>query len=149
MSRVITRCTHTEAAAWHALRAALWPDTAADQHAAEIAQQLRDDERFAAWVALIGMQPVGLAEVALRADYVNGTATSPVLFLEGLYVVPAARRRGVARALAAAAADWGRARNCREFASDTPIDNRASQAVHRALGFAETERVVYFRQWLA
>ncbi|HEV7577554.1 MAG TPA: hypothetical protein VGO85_16095 [Caldimonas sp.] len=30
------------------------------------------------------------------------------------------------------------------LASDTPIDNAASEAAHRALGFAESERVVFF-----
>ena len=144
----VKRCTGNDAAAWHALRAALWPDTPAAEHAQEIAQQLADSDRLAAWIASINTQPVGLAEVALRSDYVNGTETSPVLFLEGLYVVPAARRRGVARALVGAAAAWGRVQGCCEFASDAQIDNAASHALHRALGFAETERVVYFRQLL-
>src|SRR6185312_11027041 len=37
----------------------------------------------------------------------------------------------------------------REIGSDTPLDNRASQDAHRGWGFAETERVVYFRKGLA
>ncbi len=32
--------------------------------------------------------------------------------------------------------------------SDTPIENEVSQAVHRKLGFAVTERVVYFNKSL-
>ena len=40
-------------------------------------------------------------------DYVNGCTTSPVGFLEGLYVAAAARRQGVARALCDAAEDLG------------------------------------------
>jgi aminoglycoside 6'-N-acetyltransferase I len=32
--------------------------------------------------------------------------------------------------------------------SDTPLANIASQDAHRSWGFAETERVVYFRKGL-
>jgi aminoglycoside 6'-N-acetyltransferase I len=42
-------------------------------------------------------------------------------------------------------ADWGRAQGCSEFASDAELENVDSHAMHRALGFVETERVVYFR----
>ncbi len=91
---------------------------------------------------------IGFAEAAIRQDYVNGCDSSPVLFLEGLFVDPGHRRRGVAGALVAAVADWGRAQGCSEFASDAEIDNLDSHAMHLALGFAETERVVYFRREL-
>ncbi|AZW16199.1 GNAT family N-acetyltransferase [Bordetella hinzii] len=97
----------------------------------------------------LSRRAVGLAEAALRRDYVNGCETSPVAFLEGLYVVPDSRRQGVGAALCAEIERWGREQGCREFASDTALDNHASQALHRRLGFAETERVVFFRKPLA
>jgi aminoglycoside 6'-N-acetyltransferase I len=34
------------------------------------------------------------------------------------------------------------------LASDTPLDNLASQRMHRQLGFEETERIVCYRQML-
>lgn len=76
----------------------------------------------------------------------NGTRSSPVAFLEGLYVVPEARRHGVARVLVEAVEGWARERGCVELASDARIDNRVGRAVHRALGPEETERVVFFRK---
>ena len=66
-------------------------------------------------------------------------------YLEGVYVTPNARRRGVATALIEAVKRWGRAAGCRELASDATLDNDASHAMHRALGFAPTERLVFFR----
>ena len=39
---------------------------------------------------------------------------------------------------------WAKEMDCTELASDALLDNRASHAMHKALGFAETERVVYF-----
>lgn len=132
---------------WLALRRALWPDTPPDSHRRQIADQLAAPGRCAAFTARDAAgRALGLAEVSLRSDHVNGTHTSPVAFLEGLYVLPARRRRGVARALTQAVIDWARTRQCRELASDTTLTNRASRAVHRRLGFGETERVVFFVQ---
>jgi aminoglycoside 6'-N-acetyltransferase I len=106
-------------------------------------------ERFAQFVAYKGSdQAAGFIEVAIRTDYVNGTDSSPVAFLEGIYIVPEARRTGIARALVAIAERWAINRGCREFASDAALENELSHAVHRALGFQETERVVFFRKLL-
>ena len=71
-----------------------------------------------------------------------------VQILQGKAVIEA-RRQGVSRALVAAVAAWGEARELTEFASDAELDNVASHALHAALGFAETERVVCFRRLLA
>ncbi|MDR6144844.1 aminoglycoside 6'-N-acetyltransferase I [Sphingomonas sp. SORGH_AS870] len=125
---------------WLALRAALWGEEAGDP-----ADLPEDDGNF---VALLDGRVIGFAEAAVRRDYVNGCDGSPVLFLEGLYVDPGHRRQGVAGALVAAVADWGRAQGCAEFASDAELANIDSHAMHRALGFVETERVVYFRREL-
>jgi aminoglycoside 6'-N-acetyltransferase I len=59
------------------------------------------------------------------------------------------RRRGIARALVAAAAEWAQSRGCREFGSDALLENEVSHAVHRRLGFQESERVVFFRKELS
>ena len=104
---------------------------------------LADPDRLVL-VAKNGAALAGFAESSLRRDYVNGCATSPVAFVEGLYVVPECRRHGVARALIAAIESWARRQGLRELASDALLDNNASHAMHEALGFTETERVVYF-----
>lgn len=144
----IVSCSPAAQAHWLALRAALWPDAAHDEHRAEMTALLREPHRFGQWLALGGAEAIGLVEASIRHDYVNGTETSPVLFLEGLYVVPQARRRGVAQALVHAAERWGVERGCREFASDASLDNDAGHRWHRAFGLEQTERVVYFRKAL-
>jgi aminoglycoside 6'-N-acetyltransferase I len=58
------------------------------------------------------------------------------------------RRRGVARALTQAAEAWTRTKGCSELASDALLDNEVSHRMHNALGFEETERVVYFHKAL-
>ena len=54
----------------------------------------------------------------------------------------------MARALCAAVETWAKGAGCTEFASDAEIANTVSHRMHLALGFAETERVVYFRKLL-
>jgi aminoglycoside 6'-N-acetyltransferase I len=144
----IAPATRADAGEWCALRSALWPDTSQPEHEEDIGSALADEETFNVMARSSDGKALGFAEATLRHDYVNGTKTSPVVFLEGIYVVPEARGEGVARALVAAIEAWGRDRGCTEFASDAPIGNEASQAMHAALGFEETQRVVYFRKVL-
>lgn len=81
-------------------------------------------------------------------QHVNGTESSPVAFLEGIYVVPEARRTGIAASLVSAVCRWAQNAGCQELASDALLENQVSHAAHRALGFEETERVVFFRKAL-
>lgn len=86
---------------------------------------------------------IGFVELSIRG-YAEGCDTDRIGYLEGWYVAPEWRRRGIGRALVLAAERWAQAQGCREFASDTPLENVASQAAHRALGFIEAERVVCY-----
>ncbi|TXH81221.1 MAG: GNAT family N-acetyltransferase [Rhizobium sp.] len=144
----IERATDDHLEAWVRLRAELWPDDSLEHHRAELAQFCASENAVAFLAIDFAGHIAGFAEATLRQDYVNGCETSPVLFLEGIYVQPENRREGVARALCQAVAAWGREAGCKEFASDALIDNLASHAFHAALGFDETRRVVYFRKLL-
>ena len=142
---VIERCSSLNQPGWLELRLALWPDATADDHRGYMAISLAQPERYLQLMVYDERrQPLGFIEGSIRSDYVNGTASSPVGFVEGVYVVPAWRRKGIARRLFAAIGDWALARGCRELASDALLDNEVSQRAHLALGFRETERVVYF-----
>ena len=146
----IRPATQLDAAAWLRLRHALWPESSESELRAEI------DEFFAGWalepIAVLLAEDdagvaVGMAELSIRS-IVEGCSSGRVAYLEGWYVVPEARRRGVGRALVAAAEAWGRAQGCTEFGSDTQLDNLDSVAAHRALGFTEVEQIRCFRKVL-
>ncbi|MBS0225251.1 MAG: GNAT family N-acetyltransferase [Proteobacteria bacterium] len=147
----LREATSADFHAWGVLRARLWDDSAdmvvADDDMAAAIDPSRPATAFLA-VDDEG-RPFGFIEVALRHDYVNGSESSPVGFVEGWYVDPDWQGRGVGRALVAAAARWTRDRGCSELCSDALIDADASHAAHRACGFEETERVVYFRKSLS
>ncbi len=131
------------------MRMALWPHSGDGVHAAEIAGLIEDAGETVNLIARgADGRALGFAEASLRRDYVNGCKTSPVAFLEGIFVTPEARGTGVARALIEAVEAWGREQGCTEFASDARLENTASHGMHKALGFAETQRVVFFRKVL-
>ncbi|WP_447746670.1 aminoglycoside 6'-N-acetyltransferase [Pseudomonas nicosulfuronedens] len=147
MDMQVRHCEAGDLTDWVDLRLQLWPGDHTEAFFAEARDILEQSQRFGAWLARDEQgRALGLAEASVRSDYVNGTEGAPVLFLEGIHVRADARRQGVARALVSAVEAWGIARGCVDFASDAVLDNTVSHALHRALGFVETERVVYFRK---
>ncbi|MEZ6194798.1 MAG: GNAT family N-acetyltransferase [Planctomycetota bacterium] len=136
-----------EVPSWRAMRGRLWPDET-DDHDEEIARYLAGALLLPA-ITLIarddGAEPLGFAEATVR-PHADGCESDRVVYLEGWYVEPSARRRGVGAALVRAVEDWGRAQGCREFASDTEVETEVSAAAHRALGLKEVGRVIVFRK---
>jgi aminoglycoside 6'-N-acetyltransferase I len=137
-----------DAAAWHAMRQALWPDETGD-HAREIEAFFTGRLRMPLQVLMAVNESgiVGFVELSIR-PYAEGCETDRVAFLEGWYVVPSARRTGIGRALVQAAEEWGRSQGCTEFGSDALLDNDTSLAAHRALGFEEVVQIRCFRKGL-
>ncbi|HEX2165732.1 MAG TPA: GNAT family N-acetyltransferase [Longimicrobiales bacterium] len=88
----------------------------------------------------------GFLELSVR-NYAEG-CTGETPYIESWFVDVDYRGRAVGRALVEAAENWARERGHTELASDTELDNTASQSAHRALGFEEVERTVHFRKSL-
>ena len=93
-------------------------------------------------------RPVGFAQCGLRYDYVEGTETSPVGYLEGIFIEEEYRRKGYAKELLSECEKWAKEKGCKEFASDCEIDNDSSVGFHMALGFAEANRIICFTKAL-
>ncbi|HSW31538.1 MAG TPA: aminoglycoside 6'-N-acetyltransferase [Longimicrobiales bacterium] len=140
----------TDRAEWLRMRRALWPTSDDDEHTREVSGFL---ESAVAPVAVFvadreaGGSLGGFLEMGLRS-YAEGCRSSPVPYIEGWYVDPDLRRRGVGEALVEAAEAWARERGHTEIASDTAPDNEVSLAAHERLGFSVTDRMVCFRKEL-
>ena len=92
--------------------------------------------------------PVGFAQCLLRSDYVEGTETSPVGYLEGIFIVEGCRHRGYAKELLKECEKWAKDKGCKEFASDCEIDNMDSFRFHMAMNFTEANRIICFTKKL-
>jgi|SRR6185503_17573238 aminoglycoside 6'-N-acetyltransferase I len=143
----VRSATSSDSEAWVRMRCALWPDDADAWHRQEVSRFFAGElrEPLETLIAVDGSAAVGFAELSIR-PYAEDCVTDRVAYLEGWYVVPESRRRGVGRALVEAAEEWARAQGCAEFASDALLDNHVSAAAHTALGFLETVQLRCFRK---
>ena len=125
------------------LACGLWPHHTQDAMRAEMAETLEmPDAAF--FLAFAEKTSVGFAQCQLRHDYVEGTDSSPVGYLEGIYVLPGHRRQGIAKALLSACESWAKSMGCREFASDCELTNKDSLRFHLNVGFREANRIICF-----
>ncbi len=95
-----------------------------------------------------GDAAVGFAQCQLRHDYVEGTDSSPVGYLEGIFVEEAYRNKGYAKELLKQCEAWAKDMGCTEFASDCELENVGSLAFHMKMGFEEANRVICFTKRL-
>lgn len=125
----------------------LWPEHAPSDLLEEMSV-LFNQGKVVFFLALEEDTAVGFAQCQLRYDYVEGTDSSPVGYLEGIYVKEEHRAQGIAKALVAACEDWARNQGCREFASDCELDNEQSLRFHLKAGFREANRIICFTKAL-
>ena len=123
----------------------MWEDNTVDALEAEFADLVRRDDA-AAFIRYADDQPIGFAQCGLRRDYVEGTDSTPVGYLEGIFVKAEYRNRGFARELLSACENWAKNLGCTEFASDCELDNTLSLKFHMAVGFTEANRIICFRK---
>ncbi len=146
---IIQRLSESYLEAFARLTLELWPDCYFDAEY-ENAKQLLQSPKDAIFIAHNERGVlIAFAIWSLRDDYVEGTNSSPVGYLEGIYVNPAYRKSGIARQLVNAGAAWCKTKGCIEMASDAELGNLTSHAFHQSLGFEEVNRIVCFRKDLA
>jgi GNAT superfamily N-acetyltransferase len=131
------------------MRRALWPDCTDAENEAEVRACLGDRSPGATTILVAQDDPdgdgaalCGFAECRVRSHADGCDPSRAVGFLEGWYVDPTHRRRGVGAALLGAVEAWTRAAGCVELGSDALIENTEGVRAHLALGFHEDSRVV-------
>lgn len=121
----------------------LWPEHSVEEMIPELAEIMaKPDAAF--FLAYREDTAVGFAQCQLRYDYVEGTESSPVGYLEGIYVAELYRKQGLAKALLAACESWAKDKGCAEFASDCELTNTQSLQFHLNVGFREANRIICF-----
>ncbi len=108
--------------------------------------EIISSQNAACFIKYVENQPIGFAQCQLRYDYVEGTETSPVGYLEGIFIQQEFRHKGFAKELLQECQRWAKEKECSEFASDCEIDNIDSLKFHLAMGFEEANRIICFRK---
>ncbi|MDE6918444.1 MAG: GNAT family N-acetyltransferase [Lachnospiraceae bacterium] len=144
---MIRKASKNDAMTIAGLAALMWDSHSVEELADDFAVLLsRDDARI--FLQYENDIPVGFAQCQLRHDYVEGTETTPVGYLEGIYTVESCRNKGYARALLRECEMWAKASGCTEFASDCEIGNDDSFRFHKAMDFEEANRIICFTKKL-
>lgn len=125
----------------------MWRDSTVLDLEKEFEQVINSDNAVV-FIKFIDKNPIGFAQCQLRTDYVEGTESSPVGYLEGIFVLEEYRHNGYAKELLNTCENWAKEKNCREFASDCELDNIDSYKFHIAVGFAEANRIICLKKTL-
>ena len=125
----------------------LWPNNRLEAFIQNM-KDIINNENSTVFLAYDEDQAIGFAQCQLRHDYVEGTDSSPVGYLEGLYVVNQYREKGIAKRLVQNCENWAKDKGCTEFASDCELTNTQSLNVHLKLGFTQANRIICFTKKL-
>ena len=123
----------------------MWDNQTVEELAGEFAETIKE-ETSVFFIKYENDTAVGFAQCNLRTDYVEGTESSPVGYLEGIFVKEDYRNKGFARELLAACEKWAKDMGCSEFASDCELSNTGSLKFHKAMGFDEVNRIICFKK---
>ena len=126
--------------AWADMCVALWPELTVDTVIRMSHEGLFKNE----FMYFEDGEPAAFLSLSLRSDYVEGSSSCPVGYIEGLYVKPEYRRKGIAEKMVEHAKVWSREFGCSELASDCILENEVSQAFHKSVGFTEANKIVCF-----
>lgn len=125
----------------------LWPDNEINDLEKELKEHITL-YKGAIFIYVLETITVGFAQCSLRYDYVEGTESNPVGYLEGIFVKREYRKRGIAKKLLAQCEIWAKIQGCVEFASDCELSNTESLKFHLQLGFEEANRIICFKKKL-
>ena len=144
---MIKKATVDDALCVAKLAIQMWEDNTIEGLSEELAEIIKSPES-AVFLLYDGDEAIGFAQCQLRHDYVEGTDSSPVGYLEGIFVDAAYRNKGYAKELLKQCEAWAKNMGCTEFASDCELTNTGSLAFHLKMGFEEANRVICFTKRL-
>jgi len=125
----------------------VWPEHT-EEALTRILREYMSSDESAVFTEKRDEEYIGAALCCLRHDYVEGCETSPVGYLEGIYIEEKYRKMGYAKELLAMCEKWAKEKGCSEFASDCELINEASYEFHMKVGFTEANRIICFTKQL-
>lgn len=121
----------------------LWPDCDINAEKVYWDKVINSEDQYLA-LAKVGDDFIGFINISTRTDHVEGSDTSPVAYLEAIYVKNGFRQKDVASLLLSHGETWAKSRGLTQLASDTEVTNQLSQLFHLKAGFQEINRIVCY-----
>lgn len=121
----------------------LWPDNTYDGLREELIKIL-NNEKETILLYKLENEFIGFNHVAIRHDYVEGSNTSPVGFIEGIFVKENHRGKGIGKILVRSGEEWAKSRGCTQMGSDVEFHNVESYNFHKKIGYTEVNRIICF-----
>ncbi len=131
---------------WSVMRQDLWEEHDDAKDRADF-KRYKVRQREGTAITFLGVTEdgryVGFLDAELRTDYVEGATSSPIWYIEGIYVGPEERGSGVGSQLVQTLETHARAQGYSEIASDCELTDGGSEAFHKAVGFQEAIRSIH------
>lgn len=144
---MIVKATKVDAPAIANLAIQMWQDHTIEELTSDF-EELLIKEECAIYIYKLDDKAIAFAQCQLRHDYVEGTDSRPVGYLEGIFVQEEYRKKGYAKELLNACEKWAKEMGCTEFASDCELTNSESLTFHLKMGFIEANRIICFTKEL-
>jgi len=126
------------------MRDELYSSLSSEFHAEEMEKIFHSSEWHCQFIEDKNKHILGFLELSSR-NIVDGCLSSPVAYLEGLYLKPGLRGKGLGKGVIKLILNWCRERGFSELATDTELKNINAQGFFNAIGFQETYRIVEFK----
>lgn len=138
-----TQITRSQFSLWKKYRRAVYRSIDDDFDEVEMDKIVCDDDWFCYFLTDDKKQHIGMIEMSSR-NIVDGCLSSPVAYIEGLYIEEQHQGQGIGKQVIDTLHIWCRKKGFTEIAADTELDNVNAQKYFNAVGFKETYRVVEF-----
>ena len=129
---------------WKAMREEIYSSLSAEFHEKEMKQIFDSSDWFCYFLINEDKKILGLAELSSR-NIVDGCLSSPVAYLEGLYLKKECRGMGLGRKAIEIIKNWCKEKGFTELGMDTELTNLEAQKFFKTVGLQETYRIVQFR----
>ena len=139
----LTKIERNQFHRWKHYRNAIYKSLSDEFHGIEMEKIFNDIDWFCYFLTDDNNRIIGLIELSSR-NIVDGCLSSPVAYIEGLYIEEQHRGKGAGREAMSAVHQWCKQRGFTELAADTELENLGAQHYSSAVGFTETYRVVEF-----
>lgn len=143
MGYIIEEVTDKNFEEWLRFGLKLWPNNT-ENELRKVFLDILSSQKEKAFVCKNANEYIGFINVSKRSDYVEGSDSSPVGYVEGIYVEAQYRKSGIAKYLLQSGEKWAKDNECKQMGSDIEYNNTVSYDFHKRVGFNEAGRIICF-----